>query len=104
MVLNIKKYIIILFFVFILTLYSCNIDNKNNTINISKDSILTGKYKTEYIIHYNSNWNVKCEIYSDKEVYTCSFQGTNFLLEKDNSEEILSTTAPIQIIKSEIIK
>jgi hypothetical protein len=26
------------------------------------------------------------------------------LLEKDNTEEILSTTAPIQIIKSEIVK
>ena len=44
------------------------------------------------------------EIYSDKEIYTCSFQGTNFLLEKDNTEEILSTTAPIQIVKSEIVK
>ena len=105
MVLNIKKYIIILFFVFILTLYSCDINYKtNNTINISKDSLLIGKYKTEYIIHYNSNYNPTFEIYSDKEIYTCSFQGTNFLLEKDNSEEILSTTAPIQIIKSEIVK
>ena len=35
-----------------------------------------GKYKTEYIIHYNSNWNPTYEIYSDKEIYTCSFQGT----------------------------
>ena len=103
MELNIKKYIIILFFVFTLTLYSCN-NITNNTINISKDSVLIGKHKTEYIIHYNTNCNPSYIIYSDKEVYTCSFQGTNFLLEKDNTEEILSTTAPIQIIKSEIVK
>ena len=82
---------------------SCNHNGKTDRI-LGADSTLIGKYKTEYIIHYNSNWNPTYEIYSDKEIYTCSFQGTNFLLEKDNAEEILSTTAPIQIIKSEIIK
>jgi hypothetical protein len=85
-------------------LISCN-ETKDQTIKIlGNDSTLIGKYKTEYIIHYSTYWNPTYEIYSDKEIYTCSFQGTNFLLEKDNTEEILSTTAPIQIIKSEIVK
>ena len=97
---KIKKLFIALF---ICLMFSCN--NQISKVQIlGNDSTLIGKYKTEYIIHYNSNWNPTYEIYSDKEIYTCSFQGTNFLLEKDNTEEILSTTAPIQIIKSEIVK
>ena len=97
---KIKKLFIVLF---IYLMFSCN--NQISKVQIlGNDSTLIGKYKTEYIIHYNSNWNPTYEIYSDKEIYTCSFQGTNFLLEKDNTEEILSTTAPIQIIKSEIVK
>ena len=102
MILNIKNKLLILLFCFF-CLLSCNHNGKSDRI-LGTDSTLIGKYKTEYIIHYNSNWNPTYEIYSDKEIYTCSFQGTNFLLEKDNAEEILSTTAPIQIIKSEIIK
>lgn len=102
MILNIKNKLLILLFCFF-CLLSCNYNGKPDRI-LGTDSTLIGKYKTEYIIHYNSNWNPTYEIYSDKEIYTCSFQGTNFLLEKDNAEEILSTTAPIQIIKSEIIK
>ena len=99
MILNIKNKLLILLFCFF-CLLSCNHNGKPDRI-LGTDSTLIG---TEYIIHYNSNWNPTYEIYSDKEIYTCSFQGTNFLLEKDNAEEILSTTAPIQIIKSEIIK
>lgn len=97
------KIFILIFFLFICV--SCN-DRKDSTnIKILGNSLtITGKYKTEYIVHYNTYNNVKYEIYSDKEIYVCSFQGTNFLLEKDNPEEILSTTAPIQIIKSEIVK
>ena len=102
MILNIKNKLLILLFCFFCVV-SCNHNGKTDRI-LCADSTLIGKYKTEYIIHYNSNWNPTYEIYSDKEIYTCSFQGTNFLLEKDNTEEILSTTAPIQIIKSEIIK
>lgn len=102
MILNIKNKLLILLFCFF-CLLSCNHNGKPDRI-LGADSTLIGKYKTEYIIHYNSNWNPTYEIYSDKEIYTCSFQGTNFLLEKDNAEEILSTTAPIQIIKSEIVK
>ena len=96
------KILVIVFLIFLLV--SCNHNSVNFTKILGEDSTLIGKYKTEYIIHYNSNWNPTYTIYSDKEIYTCSFQGTNFLLEKDNTEEILSTTAPIQIIKSEIVK
>lgn len=104
MILNMikTKIYILIFFLFIFV--SCNGITPNNIKVLGQDSTLVGKYRTEYIIHYNSNYNVAKEIYSDKEIYTCSFQGTNFLLEKDNNEEILSTTAPIQIIKSEIVK
>ena len=94
----------IIFSLLLCLFLSCN-EAKESTVKfLCNDSILTGKYKTEYIIHYSAYRNPEYTIYSDKEIYTCSFQGTNFLLEKDNSEEILSTTAPIQIVKSEIIK
>ena len=86
----------ILIFIFTLfILVSCSSNN---------DSTLIGKYKTEYTVYYGYGYATTNTIYSDKEIYTCSFQGTNFLLEKDNAEEILSTTAPIQIINSEIVK
>ena len=104
MILNTIKIKIYVLIFLLFTFVSCNGITSNNIKLLGQDSTLVGKYKTEYIIHYNSNYNVTKEIYSDKEIYTCSFQGTNFLLEKGNSEEILSTTAPIQIIKSEIVK
>ena len=96
-----NKLLILIFCLFIFV--SCD-DNSIKTKILSKDSTLIGKYKTSYSIHYGSTYAPTYVIYSDKEVYTCSFQGTNFLLEKDNTEEILSTTAPIEIIKSEIVK
>ena len=97
------KIFILIFFLFMCV--SCNDKKDSANIKILGSSLtITGKYKTEYIVHYNTYDNVKYEIYSDKEIYVCSFQGTNFLLEKDNPEEILSTTAPIQIIKSEKVK
>lgn len=85
-------------------LISCNAARESNIRILGEDSILIGKYKTEYVVYYGSGYATTNTIYSDKEIYTCSFQGTNFLLEKDNTEEILSTTAPIQIINSEIVK
>jgi len=94
----------IIFSLLLCLFLSCNGAKESTVKFLCNDSILTGKYKTEYIIHYSAYRNPEYTIYSDKEIYTCSFQGTNFLLEKDNSEEILSTTAPIQIVKSEIIK
>lgn len=57
------------------------------------------KYYTEYVIYYSSGSIRGCSIYTDNEVYTCSFQGTNYLIEKGNPEEIVSTTAPIRISK-----
>ena len=104
MILNMikTKIYILIFFLFIFV--SCNNISSNNIKILGQDSTYIGKYKTEYYIYYSSQYAPMYIIYSDKEIYTCSFQGTNFLLEKDNSEEILSTTAPIQIIKSEIVK
>ena len=98
-----KNRIFVLLFTFFM-LISCNAAKESNIKILGEDSTLIGKYKTEYIIHYSAYRNPEYTIYSDKEIYTCSFQGTNFLLEKDNTEEILSTTAPIQIINSEIVK
>ena len=98
-----RNRIFVLLFAFFM-LISCNEAKESNIRILGNDSNLIGKYKTEYIIHYSAYRNPEYIIYSDKEIYTCAFQGTNFLLEKDNSEEILSTTAPIQIVKSEIIK
>ena len=76
--------------------------NQRTEAEIPKE--ITGKWKTEYVVHYpRANYNIKT-IYTDNEVYSCSFQGTNFLLEKNSSEELLSTTAPIEIISSEKLK
>ena len=98
-----KTKLFILFFVlFILVACGYDISYKLNPDDI--DSTYIGKYKTEYVIYYGPGYAQSNIIYSDKEIYTCSFQGTNFLLEKDNTEEILSTTAPIRIVKSEIVK
>ena len=97
-----NKIFVFIFMIFMLI--SCNAAKESNIKILGEDSTLIGKYKTEYIIHYSAYRNPEYTIYSDKEIYTCSFQGTNFLLEKDNTEEILSTTAPIQIINSEIVK
>ena len=97
-----NKIFVFIFMIFMLI--SCNAAKESNIKIFGEDSILIGKYKTEYIIYYGPGYVKSNIIYSDKEIYTCSFQGTNFLLEKDNTEEILSTTAPIQIIKSEIVK
>ena len=97
-----NKIFVFIFMIFMLI--SCNAAKESNIRILGEDSILIGKYKTEYIVYYGTGYTTTNTIYSDKEIYTCSFQGTNFLLEKDNTEEILSTTAPIQIINSEIVK
>lgn len=65
---------------------------------------IEGKWETKYVIHYSAHYAKTITIYTENEVYTCSFQGTNYLLEKNNAEEIISSTAPIEIIKSEIVK
>ena len=101
---NMKIYKIFILSFIMSILMSCTYADEKNVKILSNDSTLIGKYKTEYVIYYAEGHNYIYTIYSDKEVYTCSFQGTNFLLEKDNTEEILSTTAPIRIRKSEIVK
>lgn len=100
-----NKIFVIIFSMFLFL--SCSGRNSiilNIMDNPIEDSTMIGKYKTTYVVYYGYGESQSNVIYSNKEVYTCSFQGTNFLLEKDNAEEILSTTAPIRIIKSEIVK
>jgi len=80
---------------FSLLLFSCS----------EKDNRIIGKYETEYVIYYGVGNIDKKIIYTNNEVYTCSYQGTNFLIEKNNPEEIYSTTAPIKIkYSSKILK
>ena len=93
MTLNIKNKILIIFCIF--CIISCS--------NQPNEAII-GKYETKYTVHWNSGISKEYTIYTNDSVYTCSFQGTNFILEKDNTNELFSTTAPIEIIKSEIIK
>ncbi len=95
MALNIKNKILI-FCIF--CIISCS--NQPNSL----DSSIIGKYETKYIVYWNSGVAKEYTIYTNDSVYTCSFQGTNFILEKDNTNELFSTSAPIEIIKSEIIK
>ena len=86
------------FFIFIFTIImfiSCQ-DSKESK---EYDETMIGKYYTEYTVYYSTYAHDLNTIYTDDSVYTCSFQGTNFLLEQNNTEELLSTTAPIRIIK-----
>jgi len=88
--LNIKH--IFFIFLFIIMFISCQESKEYDTTMI-------GKYYTEYVIYY-STYAIEIDtIYTDDSIYTCSFQGTNFLLEQNNTEELLSTTAPIKINK-----
>lgn len=53
-------------------------------------------YRTVVWVYYGIS-STEYILYSKDSIYSCSFQGTNFLLEKNNEHEILSTTAPIKI-------
>ena len=53
----------------------------------NKESRLIGYGRTTYTF------------YTDNETDVCSFNGTNYLIEKGNKEELFSSTAPIEIIK-----
>ena len=68
----------------------------------SEDECIIGienKYRTEIKIYW-STYEIKTyTYYTDNSVDVCSFNGTNYLIEKGNTEELLSTTAPIEIIK-----
>lgn len=68
----------------------------------NKESRLIGlenKYKTEIIVHYSTHRITTYMFYTDNETDICSFNGTNYLVEKGNKEELFSSTAPIEIIK-----
>ena len=54
-------------------------------------------YRTIVCIYYGRSLT-EYVLYSNDSIYSCSFQGTNFLLEKNNEHEILSTTAPIRVL------
>lgn len=74
----------------ILVLTSC--DNPNKILyNVEKPN-----YETIVRVYYRPTYT-EYILYSKDSIYSCSFQGTNFLLEKNNEQEILSTTAPIRI-------
>lgn len=59
---------------------------------------LNNIYKTEFKVYYASDYGENFIIYTENEIFVCSFNGTNYLFEKNKDEEILSTTAPIRII------
>ena len=68
----------------------------------NKESRLIGlenKYRTEVRIHYSTYGRTTYTFYTDNETDVCSFNGTNYLVEKGNNEELFSSTAPIEIIK-----
>ena len=82
---------IIIIILFICIILGCN----NSTKNIG----LNNKFKTEYRIYYSTGASIDYKTYTDSETFVCSFNGTNYLLEKGNGEELVSTTAPIRILK-----
>ena len=82
---GIKKIILILS---ILLMFSC----EDKTIG------LKNCYETTYIVYYNSH-RKSYVVYTENETFACSFNGTNYLFEKDKEEEIFSSTAPIEIVE-----
>lgn len=69
------------------------------TNNSTKTIGINNKYRTEIRVHY-STYEVKTYTYYTNDITDiCSFNGTNYLIEKDKTEELLSTTAPIEIVK-----
>lgn len=86
-----KKFYLLLSLIFML---SCN----------NEKTIYEGNYVTTYCIYYTNISKETKTICTQNEVYVCSFNGTNYLLEKNVPEELVSTTAPIRIIKTDKIK
>ena len=82
--------------IIIIILFTCIILGCDNS---AKNIGLNNKFKTEYRIYYNTIVSIDYKIYTDSETFVCSFNGTNYLLEKGNGEELVSTTAPIRILK-----
>ena len=86
---GIRNYILILFFILCI---SC--ENPNKILY----NVENPNYKTIVWVYYGRS-NTEHILYSKDSVYTCSYQGTNFLLEKNNENELFSTSAPIRILK-----
>ena len=86
---GIRNYILILFFVLCM---SC--ENPNDILY----NVENPNYKTIVFVYYGRS-STEHILYSKDSVYTCSYQGTNFLLEKNNENELFSTSAPIRILK-----
>ena len=69
-------------------MFSC----ENKTIG------LKNCYETTYTVHYSRHRHTYVT-YTENETFICSFNGTNYLFEKDKEEEIFSSTAPIEIVE-----
>lgn len=67
----------------------------NTTTTIGKSNV----YRTEIKVHYSTYNHETYTFYTENKTDVCSFNGTNYLIEKGNTEELFSTTAPIEIIK-----
>ena len=88
---------IIIFILFTISGLLCACFKK--TSNEERIIGIENKYRTEINIYW-STYEIKTyTYYTDNSVDVCSFNGTNYLIEKGNTEELLSTTAPIEIIK-----
>lgn len=82
---------IISFFLLCFCVVSCTLNTRTIGFN--------NKYLTVYRVYWATGQDIRYEIYTDSIVEACSFNGTNYLIERGQDEEILSTTAPIRIIK-----
>ena len=85
-----KKILIYILSIFLFI--SCSVNNE-------RIIGLNNKYKTEVNVYYSAKIYRTYTFYTENRVDACSFDGTNYLLEKGRKEELLSTTAPIEIIK-----
>lgn len=99
-----KKLLFFILSIFIFISCSSNIDKFYQSDSNDDNIYNVGRYRTDYVIYWNGDFLDKFVIYTDDSVYTCSFQGTNYLLEQNNKEEIVSTTAPIKILKCQKIE
>jgi hypothetical protein len=55
-------------------------------------------YETVVKIYYSNTRVGEYHFYTNNYTYVCSFNGTNYLVESGNKEELFSTTAPMEII------
>lgn len=83
---------IICILMFIILFVSCT-NNSTKVIGVNN------KYRTEISVHYSTYCVKTYTYYTNSITDICSFNGTNYLIEKGNQEELFSTTAPIEIVK-----